>query len=93
MRRVALSLALAALLLACATLKTPEQVRIEGLARECLTQRDRDTIESVEVDPFGRVMAYGRQTPRWNQETEALGDCLEAKGVELRGRMRAPVLK
>lgn len=81
------------LLPACATTKTPEQVRVEGLAQECLTKRDRNTLSSVEVDVFGQVMVFGRQTDRWNQELEALGDCLEEKGVRLQGRTRAPVLK
>lgn len=82
------------LLSACATPRNPEHVRIEGLAQECLQARDRNTIQTVRVDSFGRVLVDGRQTDIWNQEMEALGDCLEAKGVRFSGpRRRAPVLK
>jgi len=80
----------AMLLAACATTKTPDQVRVEGLAQECLAQRDRDTLETIEVDRFGRVWVYGRQTARWTQERDALWRCLEGKGIRSTGRAPTP---
>jgi len=79
MRRAALLLAL--LLPACATTKSPEQLRVEEIAGQCLRQRDRATLQEVEVDTFGRLMVRGRQTADWPTEFAAFQACLDAKGI------------
>jgi hypothetical protein len=86
-------LLLSLLLPACATTQTAEQRRTERLAQDCLVQRDRDTLTSVDVDRFGRIWVRGRRTPQWTAEEEAFFDCLEGKGFRFRDRTRVPKVR